>query len=178
MSEFSNVKRLDRQGATHIWFLGTVYFMQKDRIFSARWPYSFNNYKNRAAGRISKIQILMKDCEFYFFERLLNLSKLKFKRSFTERLRNLYIWKILQSFCKRTICSLVLKDLAIFQGERMYTSFWERLRILSQKDCRFFNFERLCNLSERKIMQSFKIKESCNLSDIQYAIFLRKKSIL
>ena len=62
--------------------------------------------------------------------------------------------------------------------ERMYTSFSERLRIVYQKDCRFFNFERLCNLSERKIMQSFKIKESCNLSDIQYAIFLRKKSIL
>ena len=136
-----------------------------DRVFYAKRPYNFSNFKNRAVGRILKIRISMKECEFYFSERLPNLSKLKFKRSFTERLRNLYIWKILQSFCKRTICSLVLKDLAIFRVERMYTSFSERLRILSQKDCRFFNFERLCNLSERKIMHSFSLKD-CQIFQI------------
>ena len=65
--------------------------MPKDRVCSARGPYSFNKYKNLAAGRIFKIPFFMKDCDIYFFERLLNLSKLKFKRSFTERLRNLYI---------------------------------------------------------------------------------------
>ena len=104
---------------SHIWFFRTVYFTPKDRIISAKGPFIFNNFKNRAASRILIIRIFMKDCDIYFFERLLNLSKLKFKRSFTERLRNLYIWKILQSFCERTICSLVLKDFAIFRGERM-----------------------------------------------------------
>ena len=69
-------------------------------------------------------------------------------------------------------------QILLIARERMYTSFSERLRIVYQKDGRFFNFERLCNLSERKIMQSFKIKESCNLSEIEYAIFLRKKCIL
>ena len=46
------------------------------------------------------------------------------------------------------------------------------------KDCRFFYFERLLILSEWKNKQSFKIKESCNLSFIQYAIFDWNKSIL
>ena len=41
------------------------------------------------------------------------------------------------------------------KNRRLTSSFNERLRILCMKDCRFFNFERLRNLSERKIMQSF-----------------------
>ena len=105
---------ISRWSMTHIWFLGTVYFMQKDRIFSARWPYSFNNYKNRAASRILKIRIFMKDCVMFYFERLQNLSmesinvlSIKDCKIFIfKRFRNLlikerlvlWIWKIWQSF--------------------------------------------------------------------------------
>ena len=97
--------------------------MPKDRIFSARGPYSSNNYKNGATSRIPKIRISMKDCKFYLFERLQNLLKLKYKRSFNERLRNLSKTKISQSFNQRTSCSLNLKDLAIFRGKRMFVVF-------------------------------------------------------
>ena len=62
--------------------------------------------------------------------------------------------------------------------EILTTSFNQRLRIVWMKDCRFFYFERLLILSEWKNKQSFKIKESCNLSFIQYAIFDWNKSIL
>jgi len=62
--------------------------------------------------------------------------------------------------------------------QSLTTSFNQRLRIVLMKDCRFFYFERLLILSEWKNKQSFKIKESCNLSLIQYAIFDWNKSIL
>ena len=73
------------------------------------------------------------------------------KHSFTEKLRNLYIGKIRQSFCERTICSLDLKDLAIFRGERMR------------------------NLSKTKISQSFNQRTSCSLNLKDLAIFRGKR---
>ena len=65
---------------------------------------------------------------------------------------------ISQSFNQRTTCSLDLKDLAIFRGKRMTSSFNERLRIVSMKDCRFFNFERLRNLSSERLCNLSKLK--------------------
>ena len=56
--------------------------------------YKQSNNENRAASRILEIRIFIKDCEFYFFERL----------------RNLYISRI---------GVLFMKDCEIFQIERI-----------------------------------------------------------
>ena len=86
--------------------------------------YKQSNKENRVASRILKIRIFIKDCEFYF----------------SERLRNLYIWRIRV---------LLMKDCEMFQTER--------IRNLSMK-------ERLV-LYIWKIWQSFVEKECPMIHD-------------
>ena len=91
---------------------------------------------------------------FLFIWKIANSLNFKVKAFFQLKIAKSF--KIIEFtiFHERTTCSLNLKDLAIFRGERMLI------------------------LSEWKNQQSFKIKESCNLSLIQYAIFYWNKSIL
>ena len=44
--------------------------------------HGYSNNENRAADRFLEIRILIKDCDFYLFERLRILKFLKLKRSF------------------------------------------------------------------------------------------------
>ena len=70
-----NLEKNFRRETPYIWILMKKFPTEilNNALFVTSIGFNGSDYKNPAAGRILEIRIFMKDCEIYFFERLLNL---------------------------------------------------------------------------------------------------------